>query len=138
MEQNKLEDRLQQADARAEALVTEKKNAVRQQRDLERSHEGERLAMAKERDDMVLREKELVSVVQRLKEKLSAKRDTKGNLDEEGHMSRSCKHPMLFYPDSRLMLLQPSTWLRAPMVATLPRRLLSSLATRRAALKVSH
>lgn len=94
-EREKLEDRFQESDERLETLENEKRDALRQRREMESIYEAERSSMNKEREDLSNREEEMQVVIQRLKDSLNEK-----NLSEESRFSRRCK--FCFFPDSRV------------------------------------
>ncbi|KAI9820429.1 MAG: hypothetical protein M1832_003762 [Thelocarpon impressellum] len=75
VEQGRLEDRVHESDEKAKRLAAEKKEAARQWRDMERGHEAEVAALAREREELVGREQQALLFSQRLKEKLAAQRD---------------------------------------------------------------
>ncbi|CAL3967677.1 hypothetical protein PZA11_003918 [Diplocarpon coronariae] len=83
-EQGKLEDRLHESDERLEALENEKRDALRQRREMESIYEAERSSMTKEREEMSNREEEMQTIIQRLKDSLNSR----SNVDEEGRISR--------------------------------------------------
>jgi chromosome segregation ATPase len=86
-EQGKLEDKLHENEERLEALENEKRDALRQRREMESIYEAERSSMNKEREDMSNREEEMQAVIQRLKDSLN----TRANLDEDGRIPRRCE-----------------------------------------------
>lgn len=88
-EQGKLEDRVHESEERLESLENEKRDALRQKREMESIYEAERSSMTKEREDMSNREEEMQSIIQRLKDSLNARSNTNG--DEESRLSRRCK-----------------------------------------------
>jgi chromosome segregation ATPase len=95
-EQGKLEDRLHENEERLETLENEKRDALRQKREMESIYEAERSAMTKEREEMSNREEEMQTIIQRLKDSLSQR----SNVDEESRLSRRCKFEMyLLRPD---------------------------------------
>ncbi|KAK2624984.1 hypothetical protein QTJ16_005353 [Diplocarpon rosae] len=83
-EQGKLEERLHESDERLEALENEKRDALRQRREMESIYEAERSSMTKEREEMSNREEEMQTIIQRLKDSLNSR----SNMDEEGRISR--------------------------------------------------
>ncbi|KAK0108129.1 hypothetical protein ONS95_002951 [Cadophora gregata] len=83
-EQGKLEDRLHESDERLESLENEKRDALRQKREMESIYEAERSSMTKEREENSNREEEMQTIIQRLKDSLNSR----SNVDEEGRMSR--------------------------------------------------
>ena len=93
-EQGKFEDRLHESSRRIEELEAEKKDVIRQKRDLENIYDSERISMMRHRDEQATREAELKFSVQRLKETLAG-REMKINADAERRMSRSGKLPIL-------------------------------------------
>ncbi|KAI9048415.1 hypothetical protein LZ554_007251 [Drepanopeziza brunnea f. sp. 'monogermtubi'] len=83
-EQGKLEDKLHENEERLELLENEKRDALRQKREMESIYEAERSAMTKEREESANREEEMQAIIQRLKDSLNAK----SSVDEEGRISR--------------------------------------------------
>jgi chromosome segregation ATPase len=86
-EQGKLEDRLHEEEERVEGLENVKRENLRQKRELETIYEAERVAAMKERETTQIREEELQSIIQRLKESLSHKESRPGT--EEGRLART-------------------------------------------------
>lgn len=86
-EQGKLEDRLHESDERLEVFENEKRDSVRQKREMESIYEAERSSMTKEREEATAREEEAQAIIQRLKDSLSSR----SNVDEESRLSRRCK-----------------------------------------------
>jgi hypothetical protein len=86
-EQGKLEDRLHESEERLETLENEKRDALRQKREMESIYEAERSSMTKEREEMANREEEMQTIIQRLKDSLNLR----SNVDEESRLSRRCK-----------------------------------------------
>jgi len=86
-EQERLEDRLHESDERLETLENEKRDALRQKREMESIYEAERSAMTREREESANREEEMQVIIQRLKDSLSQR----NNMDEESRISRRCK-----------------------------------------------
>jgi exonuclease VII large subunit len=85
-EQGKLEDRLHENEERLESLENEKRDALRQKREMEAIYEAERSSMTKEREEMSNREEEMQTIIQRLKDSLNQR----ANGDEESRISRRC------------------------------------------------
>ncbi|KAF4634807.1 hypothetical protein G7Y89_g3294 [Cudoniella acicularis] len=83
-EQGKLEDRLHENEERLESLENEKRDALRQRREMETIYEAERSSMTKEREEMANREEEMQTIIQRLKDSLSQR----SNTDDESRLSR--------------------------------------------------
>lgn len=83
-EQGKLEDRLHESEERLESLENEKRDALRQKREMEAIYEAERSSMTKEREEMSNREEEMQTIIQRLKDSLTQR----SNTDEESRLSR--------------------------------------------------
>ncbi|KAG9238445.1 hypothetical protein BJ875DRAFT_437521 [Amylocarpus encephaloides] len=83
-EQGKLEDRLHEQEEKLEQLENEKRNALKQKRELESIYEGERSAMTKESEEFSTREVEMQVIIQRLKDSLNQR----SNPDEESRLSR--------------------------------------------------
>jgi len=86
-EQGKLEDRLHENEERLETLENEKRDALRQKREMESIYEAERSSMTKEREESANREDEMQTIIQRLKDSLNQR----ASVDEEGRISRRCK-----------------------------------------------
>jgi len=86
-EQGKLEDRLHESDERLETLENEKRDALRQKREMESIYEAERSSMTREREESANREEEMQIIIQRLKDSLNQR----NNMDEESRISRRCK-----------------------------------------------
>ena len=89
-EQGKLEDKLHESDERLETLENEKRDALRQKREMESIYEAERSSMTKEREESSNREEEMQIIIQRLKDSLTQR----SNVDEESRISRRCKSPL--------------------------------------------
>ncbi|KAL2178158.1 uncharacterized protein P884DRAFT_133497 [Thermothelomyces heterothallicus CBS 202.75] len=70
-EQAKLEERVHESEEQIEALTNEKRDALRQIREMETIYEGERSAMMKEKEEMANREEEMQAIIQRLKDSLA-------------------------------------------------------------------
>jgi chromosome segregation ATPase len=85
-EQGKLEERLHESDERLEFLENEKRDALRQKREMETIYEAERSSMTKEREESANREEEMQTIIQRLKDSL-----TQRSNDEDSRISRRCK-----------------------------------------------
>ncbi len=100
-EHGKLEDKLHENEERVEALENEKRDALRQRREMESIYEAERSSMNKEREEMSNREEEMQAVIQRLKDSLNSK----SNPDEDVRVPRRCRsksapvrdHELIFY-----------------------------------------
>jgi len=88
-EQARLEERVHEEEERVEGLENEKRESVRQQRELETIYEAERATSMKEKEEAQLREEILQETIQRLKETL-AMRDIRAGEGEEGRLSRTC------------------------------------------------
>jgi chromosome segregation ATPase len=86
-EQGKLEEKVHESEERLETLENEKRDALRQKREMESIYEAERSSMTKEREEMSNREEEMQTIIQRLKDSLNQR--TIG--DEESRISRRCK-----------------------------------------------
>ncbi|KAF1988792.1 hypothetical protein K402DRAFT_461715 [Aulographum hederae CBS 113979] len=87
-EQQKLEERLHEEEERGMELANDKREALRQQRELENINEAERLAVMKEKEATHAREEEFHEIIARLKDSLSRK-DTQAGAEEEGRSSRN-------------------------------------------------
>jgi chromosome segregation ATPase len=85
-EQGKLEDRVHEYEERLEQLENEKRNVLKQTRELENIYEGERSSMTKEREEMASREEEMQTIIQRLKDSLNQR----VNIEDESRLSRRC------------------------------------------------
>ncbi|ESZ91511.1 hypothetical protein SBOR_8109 [Sclerotinia borealis F-4128] len=83
-DQGKLEDRLHENEEKLETLLNEKRDALRQKREMESIYEAERSSMTKEREEMGNREEEMQTIIQRLKDSLSQRSSS----DEESRLSR--------------------------------------------------
>ena len=88
VDQAKMEDKLHENEERLEVLENEKRDALRQKREMESIYEAERSSMNKEREEMSNREEETQAIIQRLKDSLHSR----ANLDEEGRIPRRCKY----------------------------------------------
>lgn len=84
----KMEERLHESSQKIEELEAQKKDAARQVRDVSNGFESERMAMLRDRDEHLAREKEHKATIQRLKETLAG-REMRVNADAERRMSRS-------------------------------------------------
>lgn len=89
-EHGRLEERMHGDSEGVRALEDEKRELLRQNRDLEALLDSERVAMAKVNDEHNAREEGLYSTIQRLKEAF-AQRDMRTNIDGDRRLSRSCK-----------------------------------------------
>lgn len=87
-EQGKLEDRLHENEERLETLENDKRDALRQKREMEAIYEAERSSMTKEREEFSNREDEMQTIIQRLKDSLNSR----SNVDEESRLSRRCEY----------------------------------------------
>ncbi|KAF8851531.1 hypothetical protein BDZ45DRAFT_660422 [Acephala macrosclerotiorum] len=83
-EQGKLEDKVHENEERLETLENDKRDALRQKREMESIYEAERSSMTKEREDMANREEEMQTIIQRLKDSLNQR----SNESEESRISR--------------------------------------------------
>lgn len=116
-EQGKLEDRLHESEEKLESLENEKRDALRQRREMESIYEAERSSMTKEREEMSNREEEMQTIIQRLKDSLSQR----SNVDEEGRISRRCKSRRVIPRLSTDCYKQTTLPLsKAPMANSLP------------------
>jgi len=84
-EHGKLEDKIHEYEEKLEALEIEKRDSLRQRREMESIYEAERSSMNKEREDMSNREEEMQAVIQRLKDSLNSRSD------EDIRIPRRCK-----------------------------------------------
>lgn len=96
-DQAKLEDRVNENEAKANHLEDEKVMLLRQKREMDRQIESERTAMLQDKAQHKAREDEQQSVVQRLKETL-AQRELKASPEDDNCMSRSCKYSISLNP----------------------------------------
>lgn len=87
-EQAKLEEQVHECNDRAAALESEKKESDRRTREMEAAYEDERIAMVKAKEDQDLKEAEMQTVIQRLKECL-AQKDMRMNFEGDGRLSRT-------------------------------------------------
>jgi chromosome segregation ATPase len=87
-EQARLEEVVHESSEKIEALENGKRDAQRQARELESIYEAERVAIMQEKEEMVGREEELHSVIQRLKDSLT-QRDMRTDWNDSG-ISRTC------------------------------------------------
>ena len=87
-EQSKLEERVHEEEERLEGLANEKREVVREKRELENIYEAERVATMKEKEDSQAREEELLGIINRLRER---QKDERPGTDDEGRMSRNCE-----------------------------------------------
>lgn len=97
-EQGKLEDKLHEEEERIEGLENDKKEALRQRRELEAIYEADRVASMKEKEATQVREEELQGIIQRLKESLSQKQSRPMSMvagGEDGRLSRTSKVSLL-------------------------------------------
>lgn len=85
-EQSKLEERVHESIERIEILENEKRDAIRQKREMEAIYENEKISLTKEREDFSMREEEMQTIIQRLKDALNSR----GNGDEEARLNRRC------------------------------------------------
>ena len=108
-EQGKLEDKVHESEEKLETLENEKRDALRQRREMESIYEAEKSSMTKEREEMSNREEEMQIIIQRLKDSLSQR----SNVDEETRISRRCKHFLSAFHKTLLPTptnsLQPTT-----------------------------
>jgi len=93
-EQARLEERVHEEEERVEGLENDKRESVRQQRELEAIYEAERATSMKEKEEAQLREEMLQETIQRLKETLAMK-DIRAGEGEEGRLSRTCMRSSL-------------------------------------------
>lgn len=87
-EQGRLEERLHEEEERVEGLENDKRESLRQKRELEAIYEAERAAVIKDKDATHAREEELQAIIQRLKESLAQKESRPGMADD-GRLSRT-------------------------------------------------
>ncbi|KAJ4303663.1 hypothetical protein N0V90_002564 [Kalmusia sp. IMI 367209] len=87
-EQSKLEERAHEEEEKAESLEVEKRELIRQQRELEGIYETERAQAMKDKEDAQTRVEELQETIQRLKETM-AKKNVETSDGEDGRLSRT-------------------------------------------------
>lgn len=87
-EQVRLEEKCHEYEEQVESLRNERREASRQIREMENIYEAERIAMAKEKEDMANREEEMQTIIQRLKDSLSQRN---ANGEDDLRPSRHCK-----------------------------------------------
>lgn len=87
-EQGKLEERLHEEEERIEGLENEKRESIRQKRELETIYEAERAAVIKDKEATHSREEELQAIIQRLKESL-AQKESRPGVGDDGRLSRT-------------------------------------------------
>jgi hypothetical protein len=92
-EQAKLEERAHEEEEKVESLENAKRELTRQHRELEGIYEAERAQVMKEKEDTQTREEEMQSTIRRLKETMATKHMPTAEVEEEQHMSRTCKSP---------------------------------------------
>ncbi|KZF20074.1 hypothetical protein L228DRAFT_250514 [Xylona heveae TC161] len=90
-EQAKLEERVHEGEERIEGLENEKREFIRQKRELEVIYEAERVAVMREKEDHAGREEDLHEVIQRLKDSLAQKDSLSGSIDD-GRLSRGASY----------------------------------------------
>lgn len=91
-EQAKLEERAHEEEEKVEGLDNEKRELIRQRRELEGIYEAERAQAMKEKEETQAREDELQETIQRLKETMAMKSGPHPPSDgEDGHLSRACE-----------------------------------------------
>lgn len=96
-QQGTLEDRVQEGIGRIEELEFENNQSARQKRELECQIESERTTMTKDKNEQKVKEEELLSVNQRLKETL-AQREMRYNVDEDKISTRSRRSMLPLLP----------------------------------------
>jgi chromosome segregation ATPase len=93
-EQGKLEERLHEEEERIEGLENDKRESIRQKRELDTIYEAERAAVIKDKEATHVREEELQAIIQRLKESLAQKESRPGMADD-GRLSRTGTQDLL-------------------------------------------
>jgi chromosome segregation ATPase len=88
-EQSKLEEKVHEDEERAEELENEKRDLLKQKRELETIYEAERAAVMKDKEVTNAREEELQSIIQRLKDSLSQKESSRGLSGNDSDFSRN-------------------------------------------------
>lgn len=83
-EQGKLEERMHEIEEKNEALENEKREALRQQSQMESIYEAERASMTKEREAMANREEEMHAIIQRLKDTLASRNNSENDENRDG------------------------------------------------------
>ncbi|KOS21441.1 hypothetical protein ESCO_005055 [Escovopsis weberi] len=96
-ESHKLEEKVHEHDELIETLKNEKREAVRQIREMESIYEAERSAILKEKEEMANKEEEMQTVIQRLKDSL-AQRSNSNFIDDDVRPTRQCE-PHLYCKD---------------------------------------
>jgi len=100
-EQGKLEERLHEEEERVEGLENDKRESIRQKRELEAIYEAERAAVIKDKDATHAREEELQHIIQRLKDSL-AQKESRPGLGDDGRLSRACMCWLLNQSNNKL------------------------------------
>lgn len=91
-DQTKLEENVHDLNERNDGLENEKRDMIRQKRELENIYETDRSAGVKEREQAHAREEELIDTIQRLKETI-AQRELRAGVEDERRpsLSRNCR-----------------------------------------------
>ncbi|CAD6499839.1 BgTH12-03945 [Blumeria graminis f. sp. triticale] len=84
LQHNQLEERVHESDERIENLENEKREALRQKREIENIYEAEQSSMIKQREESSTREEEMQAIIQKLKETLNNRAEG----DEDSRISR--------------------------------------------------
>ena len=100
--QAKLEDQTAECMGKMEELENEIITESRQRREMENSFDAERAAFSRDKGEQKVKEAELESTIQRLKESL-AQRELRSNLDEDGGFSRSRKFGYLTHVEFKFL-----------------------------------
>ncbi|KAF2402615.1 hypothetical protein EJ06DRAFT_520556 [Trichodelitschia bisporula] len=108
MEQGRLEERVHEEEERVQDLENEKRESVRQRRELEAIYETERATMIKEKEATQRRDEELQGIIARLKESL-AQRDSRPGLTDEKRLSRTASYPLSSSPTLDAHFAPPSS-----------------------------
>ncbi|KAI9812592.1 MAG: hypothetical protein M1827_004581 [Pycnora praestabilis] len=87
-EQAKMEERVHESEVRVESSETEHRESLRQAKAMKDQFEEERVVIMREKEEQSMKEVELQSVIQRLKETL-AQREMRATLDDKGRSSRT-------------------------------------------------
>lgn len=100
-EQGQLEDQLHQSNRNIEELESDRAQSARQKREMQELYETERTSMLKDKSEQKVREDELISANQRLKENL-AQRETRSNGEDSRIVSPRIRESDQFAPPAGL------------------------------------
>lgn len=90
-DQARLEERVHEEEERVEGLENEKRESIRQHRELEAIYEAERAASMKEKEEAQSNEDALQDTIQRLKEAVAMKDLRSEGGEDAPRLSRTCK-----------------------------------------------